>query len=147
MFGRITTHRTKQTDTLGHSVIGAAQGIGSNIIPVMLGMLLGLLWHYGEFFSIIPTHFQCCSYRLIYGGRRTACGGWAELVSRLRSTKYILSWSRKVLNQYVHIIVQVHGYRNLHWVPKTTKANAAQNITLCLKALSPYKVQQDEHRS
>ena len=60
------------------------------------------------------------------GGGGAACGGWADFfIARLSSTKYILSWSGELLNQDIHIIVLVHGYRNLQQVPKTTKANAA----------------------
>ena len=71
----------------------------------------------------------------------TTYGRLADSISRVNLTKYIISLSVEVLAQNVHIIVLVHGYRNLRQLTKTTKANAAQTITLCLEALLSYKVQ------
>ena len=57
--------------------------------------------------------------------RAPTCGGLADSISRVNLTKYIRSLSVEVLAQTVHIIVLVHGYRNLRHLTKTTKANAA----------------------
>ena len=75
----------------------------------------------------------------------TACGEITYSISTPQSfyqDRCIVT--RELLAQDVHIIALVYGYRNLHQVTKTTKANVAPEHN----ALLPYKAQQHgEYRS